>query len=31
MIVAEIVSAPFLALVSTLLYYDLRARGQAAR
>jgi hypothetical protein len=29
MIVAEIVSAPFLALVSTLLYYDLRARGQA--
>ena len=31
MIVAEIVRAPYLALVSTLLYYDLRARGQAAR
>jgi hypothetical protein len=26
-ILSEIVSAPFLALVSTLLYYDLRARG----
>lgn len=27
MIAAEVVSAPFLALVATLLYYDLRARG----
>jgi hypothetical protein len=31
MILAEIVSAPFLALVSTLLYYDLRARGPKTR
>jgi hypothetical protein len=28
---AEIISAPFLALVSTLLYYDLRTRGPRTR